>query len=54
MGGRINTCSLDILDHSSSVNWENTFFNDLWVRDCVPSRDWVFDTKDKLVHFKQE
>ena len=54
MGGRITTCSLDISDYSLLVNWGNTIFNDLWVRGCDPSRDWISNTEDELVHSKQQ
>ena len=50
MGGRATTCSLDISDYPSSVNWGNTLFNDLWVRDYDPSRDWFSNIEDELVH----
>ena len=36
MVGRATTCSLDISNYSSSVNWGNTLFNDLWVQGLIP------------------
>ena len=39
MVGRATTCSLDISNYSSSVNWRNTLFNDLWVQGLIPLED---------------
>ena len=32
---------------------ETPFFHDLWVQDCDPSKDWISNIKDELVHSRQ-
>ena len=36
MGGGAATCSLDISDYSSSINWGNTLFHNLWSKAVIP------------------
>ena len=40
MGGGVTISPLDVLNNASMVNKRDSFFNDVWGRDCNSSGNW--------------